>query len=152
MRRLGAAVLVLAVDGMLADRTQAVIRSAELVVRNVHIVAVDVGSLWVSWAVLAGTGDITVAFAHVAEAELHTVAEGPVLAHAAHLSSPVAYGVLNIATDKATVLVGAGLAIERVIPKVVAKAWLKDTEVAAVITAARPGRHTVVVGVAAFLK
>ena len=152
VRRLGAAVLVLAVDGMLADRTQAVIRSAELVVRNVHVVAVDVGSLRVSWAVLAGTWDITVAFAHVAEAELHAVAEGPVLAHAAYLSSCVTYGILNITADKATVLVGAGFTIEWVVPKVVAKAWLKDTKLTAVISAARPGRNTVVVGVAAFLK
>ena len=77
VRRLGAVVLILTVDGMLADRTQAVIRSAELVVRNVHVVAVDVGSLRVSWAVLAVAWDITVAFAHIAEAELHAVTEGP---------------------------------------------------------------------------
>ena len=145
-------VLVLTVDGMLADRTQAVVRCAELVVRNVHIVAVDVGSLRVSWAVLAGTWDITVAFAHIAEAELHAVAEGPVLAHAAHLRGPVAHGILNITADKATVLVGAGFAIERVVPKVVAKAWLEDSKLAAVIAAARPGRDTVGVGEAAFLK
>ena len=145
-------VLVLTVDGMLADRTQSVVRCAELVVGDVHIMAIDVGSLWVSGAVLTGTRDITVAFAHIAEAELLTVSEGPVLAHAADLRRRVANGILNVAADEATVLITAGFAIEWVIPKVVAKSWLKDAEVTAVITGTRPGGNTVGVSVAAFLE
>jgi hypothetical protein len=114
--------------------------------------AIDVSALRVTWAIFSGARDIAIAFAHIAKAKLFTISEGPVLTHAADLRGCVAYRVLNVATDKASVLVTVGLAVEWVIPVVVAKARLEDAEVAAVSAAARMVWYTVIVGEAAFLK
>jgi len=111
----GAVILVGTAAGVFTDRPQVVVWSAVLVVRDVHVESVDMGTGRMTWRTIRRTGDGAVGLAHVAEAQGIPVATAPALRLAIHERSRPFDEHLKVASRVTSVLVCPRFSIERVV-------------------------------------
>lgn len=116
-RRLSdAVVLIGAILNVLADRAQPVVALTNLVIGDVHVVTVGVGTLRMPGLIFTGARDRAVAFAHVAQTKVLVGLVFPVFAQAFGRRGGALDEQLEVTARPAAVLISLGFAVERVIP------------------------------------
>jgi len=108
-------ILIAPTTGMSANGSQAIVLLAHLIISEIDVVAIFMGTVWVSGLPHRGPGNITVSLAHIAKPQWTAVTGVPTLRSARDSRGGMLYEHGKIATHPASVLVGCRLTIDWIV-------------------------------------